>query len=215
MTASACLIVDSPDQFTTAILQHFQGEVMFEHPFRIRQSLVAAAFCLFTVVGNAAPSLEQLALGKELAEVLQVRAMFNTYLKECTSTSSQVFSAKFAFDQSPGSFGGLTPQSAYWPEVEATYQQFQIATCSYISAEKFLMFYGEELAARNTEEDLRAAIAFNSSPAGRRLQASVLATNDVFQKYAQEQMAAAYAAANAPFQAAISALIRKYRREPR
>ena len=77
------------------------------------------------------------------------------------------------------------------------------------------MFYGEELAARNTEEDLRAAIAFNSSPAGRRLQASVLATNDVFQKYAQEQMAAAYAAANAPFQAAISALIRKYRREPR
>ena len=181
----------------------------------MRHSLVATILYLFAATVNAAPSATQLALGQELAELLHVRALFNSYLKECTSAASPTFSAKLAFNTSPGSFGGLSPQSAYWPEVEVIYRQFQVATCSYISAEKFLSFYAEELAARNTEEDLRAAIAFNSSPAGRRLQASVLATNEVFQKYAQEQIGAAYAAANGPYQAAIRALVQRYRQDPK
>ena len=164
---------------------------------------------------SAQPAPDKVALAEQLVQLLRVSDSFAAYLKECANPEGSSFDPKTEFRSNPGSFGGVSPQSAYWSEVEAIYARFQATACAYATPEKFARFYVEQFAERMSEEDMRASIAFNSSPAGRRLQSAVLAANNEFQPFANKLMFKAYESARDQFRLELRAVLARYRKEPR
>jgi hypothetical protein len=132
---------------------------------------------LFSMAANAQSSPAKLALAKELTALLQFDSMFDAYLTQCSQPKDSSFDPKAEFRSSPGSFGGVSPQSAYWPEVEAIYGRFRTTACAYATPEKFADYFSEQFAERISEDDLRTSLTFYSSPAGRRLQGATIAAN--------------------------------------
>ena len=177
---------------------------------------LALLLALFLTCTAQAQSVDaRVKLSGKLVELMQIRPMFDAYLKQCNEPEGSPFDPKIEFKASPGSFGGVSPQSAYWPEVEAIYSRFRATACAYATADKFAAHYSQELAQRSSEADLQAAIAYFSSPAGKRMQDVAVQVNESFQKFAQELMLQAYGTAREEYEADIRLLLRKYKREPR
>lgn len=161
------------------------------------------------------PTAERLALAEELVRLLRVEKSVAAYLEQCAKPEGSPFDPMVAFRSDPGSFGGISPQSSYWPEVKAAYTRFQTTACSYATPEKLTRHYVEKLATDVSEEDLRAVIAFNRAGPGLRVQDAVLAANASFQPFAAKLMSEAYERATKDFQQQLRELVRKYRRDPK
>jgi Uncharacterized protein conserved in bacteria (DUF2059) len=182
----------------------------------MRKSLLVILLALASLTLHAEPTTKQLELGRKLADLLRTQSMFEAYLKQCVASGdANVFDPKTAFRIDPGAFGGVSPQSAYWPEVETIYREYQSETCAYLTPGAFQSFYGRKYAEYATEADLQAAVEFYSSPAGARLQESSVRINEAFQGYAQELIGNASRSAYTKIGAKLKELMRKYRAEPR
>jgi hypothetical protein len=173
------------------------------------------SFCLLSSAALAQPSPVKTDLARELTRLLRFEGMFETYLKACVEPEGTPFDPKPEFIANPGSFGGLSPQSAYWPEVVQIYRRFQAKACGYATPEKFSAFFSERFATTLSEADLRAAIAFHSSPVGKRIGDATLAVNQDFQAFANKLMLEAYEVARSDYQRDIRVLIEKYKNEPK
>jgi hypothetical protein len=68
-----------------------------------------------------------------------------------------------AYRERPGDFYGISPQSAYWPEVERAWQASHASRCAESPAAILARSYAEHLSVA----ELRAVIAFQDSPSGR------------------------------------------------
>jgi hypothetical protein len=141
--------------------------------------------------------------------------MVDAVVKQCNEPDGSSTEAKTLFTSNPGSFGGISPQSVYWPEVESIYVEYRSGTCTYLNVDSFLAYYAGVLSNKNTEEDLRAALRFYSSPAGKRFQESIVFASVAFQEYASESIKKSVKEANEKYQMAMRDLIRKYKKEPR
>lgn len=178
------------------------------------RSLLFILLALSSLTLHAEPTARQLELGQKLAGLLRTQSMFEAYLKQCVaSDGGGVFDPKTTFRTDPGAFGGVSPQSAYWPEVEAIYREYQSETCAYLTPEAVQSFYGRKYAEYTTEADLEAAVEFYSSPVGARLQESSVRINEAFQGYAQELLGIAYRSA-AKVSTKLKELALKYRAKP-
>lgn len=156
-----------------------------------------------------------LELGAQLADVMRMRDMVDAVIKQCSDPQGSSFDAQAAFTSSPGSFGGISPQSSYWQEVEAIYAEYRRGACAYLTADGFLAYYAGVLAEKNSEEDLRIALQFYSSPAGKRFRDSLVFASVAFQDYTGESIRQATASAAENYQSSMRAVIRKYKKDPR
>lgn len=181
----------------------------------MRTLLISALLAIAALPAAAEKTPATLALSAQLTESMGVRTMVDAMLKQCSDPEGSSFDAKTAFTTSPGSFGGLSPQSAYWSEVEAVYADYRAGTCAFLTVEGFMTYYAGVLADKNTEEDLQAALRFYASPAGKRFQDSVVIASVAFQDFASDSVKKATTDASERYQAAMRVLIRKYKREPR
>jgi hypothetical protein len=179
----------------------------------IRLLLLVALFAPVLAYGQ--PQQERLTAAKQLARLLQLDRLFQTYLAACESPENTPFDPRLAFKSDPGGFGGISPQSAYWPDVERIYASYRATACAYATSEKYAQYFEEQYARRLSLEDLRAAIAFYSSPTGKRLQDAVVAADHDFQSYASKLMLEAYEIANTQYQRDIRDLQRRYRASPK
>lgn len=163
----------------------------------------------------AQPSPDKLALAEELVRLLRVEQSVAGYLEQCAKPEGSPFDPMVSFRSDPGSFGGISPQSAYWPEVKAVYARFQTTACAYATPERLTRHFVEKLATDVSENDLRVVISFNRSGPGMRVQDAVLAANSSFQPFATKLMYEAYEIATKDFQQQLRELARKYRRDPK
>ncbi|WLI90007.1 DUF2059 domain-containing protein [Massilia sp. R2A-15] len=72
----------------------------------------------------------------------------------------------------PGDFSGISPQSAYWPEVERIWREFYAAQCAEAPIDFGTRLVIKNYAARMSVQELRDAVAFFSSPSGRSMRAA-------------------------------------------
>lgn len=179
------------------------------------RTLIALLIAILSTGANAQVADGRFRLASQLVELMQVRVMFDAYLKQCDEPAGSSFDPKSEFKAAPASFGGISPQSAYWPEVEAIYSRFRVKACAFATADKFSAYFADQIAKETSETDLRAAIAFYSSPTGKRLQATWLKVNASFQKFSAELMGQAYELARDDYLTEIRELIRRYRAEPK
>jgi len=187
------------------------------HRFRLVGCLAAAVFALSA---NAQPandspaSLERrTALSMQLLELVGYRAILGESGKQCTqSTPSE---ARKAFTNSPGSFGGLSPQSAYWPEVERIYIKYEKTKCAAFANGDLFRSFAQSYARDLSEADLSAAIAFHSSDAGKRIQRANIDASSSLAKEMTRQMNLVDDEATTAFRLELRALIGKYREDPK
>jgi len=176
---------------------------------------VALAVTFATMVCNlaAAPSVplathedarRLLGLMKFDAQIDEARRQCNDMVKTITPES--------VYETNPAQFGGITPQSRFWPSIVNAFQQFYFDACTYIDKDVFLDAAAASYAASLSREDLAAAIDFYSSPAGKRLADAQAAGAVAFQREAAKRMATTYQQANAEFSSRIAELIRGSRK---
>lgn len=181
---------------------------------RMKRAITLCTLLVACAVAAQSPS-SKAELAAHLTKLLRFEGMFETYLKACTRPEGSPFDPKPEFESNPGGFGGISPQSAYWPEIEAIYTRFRNKTCAYATPEKFAAFFSERFAERLSAEDLHAAIAFHSSPVGRRIADATYGADQEFQSFANALMLESYEVARGDFQRDIRALLRKYKAEPK
>lgn len=123
--------------------------------------LMLSSFCV-----AAAEDDERAVLAHRLVEAMGIEARFAEQVDGCIP-SKEIMATRIAaaYRERPGDFYGISPQSAYWPEVEQAWHAYYAANCAAAgkpSEEIFVRTY----AARMSLAELRDAITFYGSPAG-------------------------------------------------
>lgn len=177
--------------------------------------LILLASIVFSASCYAQSSPTKLALAEQLTKLLHFDSLFKAYLADCARPEGPRDAATATYQATPEIFGGISPKSAYWPEVEAIYSRYHRKTCEYFSAEKFTNYFVEQFAERAGEDDLRASVAFYSTPAGKRIQSITLEVNIAFNDYVAQLGRKSGADAQAEFQREIRALEKRYQEAPK
>ena len=184
--------------------------------FTKRIASVCFAFSIFSSLSaHAEDQTRKVALATELTELMQVRRIATEYLANCTRQEGSYLDPKRIFTADPGLFGGVSPQSAYWPEVVELYGKYQAKACAAVSAERYATFFTEQYVAKLSEADLEATVAFFSSAAGRRYNSASAETNLAFQAYLNKEMAIVVGDAFKAVQEDMRVILRKYKMDPK
>ena len=112
----------------------------------------------------------------------------------------------------PGTFGGISPQSAYWPEMEELHYQYHSATC--VDSVAMQSSFAVALARVISVADAEAALAFYSSPAGKNVMTGMRIAGKDMSKHGAATSEVRKAADEA-YTSAYRELLAKYKREPK
>jgi hypothetical protein len=175
-------------------------------------AILLSLLCFPVLADDAA---ERARLAQRLADLLAIRAQYNQAGAACRRPDADLEKELLGvYAAGPADCGGISPQSAYWPEVRAIYRQFTDTACATICGEQLEPVLIQSFAANMSLADLRAAVAFSASPAGRTLQAATKkvfreATDHLYHGAAADQQAAA-----ATLRRSILILKNKYQAHP-
>jgi hypothetical protein len=175
---------------------------------------IALCCWLFCAHACADAATEKLALAERLTKLTGTEAVYQSYFDECGSKTVALDMAAVGYREHPEAFGGLSPDSAYWKEVEAIYSRYHGAMCGDTSARSIAQLFTSQYVAQMSNSELRAAIDFYSSPAGQLLVKVDMQTNGKVQEKLASLEHAVRAAAEDQYQRDIAALIKKFQSDP-
>ena len=170
---------------------------------------VAASKNAFAVTDS-----EKRALAARLVSMLQFDRMAADSVKECASHDNAAADAFVSYRDHPDSFGGISPESPYWPQVRTAYEKYRATLCSYAAPDVMVEFFTSEFAKRASAEDLRASIAFYASSSGKRIQQMTVDANEMFQSFESKLMRQVRDQAEQQYQRDMQALIETFRSDP-
>jgi hypothetical protein len=85
-----------------------------------------------------------------------------------------------AYRASPGEFHGISPQSAYWPDVEQAWHAYYVDRCAAQGDDSPAAIVARRYAANLSTAELREVLAFQESPSGRAfIEATRIARQDL------------------------------------
>lgn len=112
---------------------------------------------------------EKMALATQLAKLQRMDAMQDAVVVLCQKNiASAQLDPVAILANNPSAFGGITPTSAYWPELKASYRAYQDLLCDPPDTEALNSATAQGYADNGSIETLRAAVDFFSSPAGQQ-----------------------------------------------
>jgi hypothetical protein len=156
------------------------------------------------------------ALAQRLADLLEIRAQYEFFREKCAQSDADLEKVLLELHaKHPADFGGISPQSAYWPEVRQIYREYFEEGCSHASGAKMEPLFVKNYAATMTLAELNAAVTFYSSPAGQGVQA---ASRKVFKEVAEVVYGGAIEkqeVATLTFQQSMLILRNKYKAKPK
>lgn len=175
-----------------------------------------ASLLLLGLLSSATASLnnDSEILAEQLAGLIGTKKMFVAYLKEC-STAHIAYDPQHVFNNNPGHFGGISPQSAYWPEVVAVFSEYQQRMCNYLTPEDFALYFAEHYRQTLSVEELKAAVTFFSSTPGKKFSLANQSTNSDFQKFASKKMQDIYKSTFPEINEKVLEIIQKYKKMPK
>jgi hypothetical protein len=178
-------------------------------------SATIASLLLVSLHSWAQQPDERRVLATELVALVDYTAMYGEALKQCVNPDGYKADALAQFQADPRAFGGVSPQSAYWPEAEMVFAKYRETMCRYLEPGALARFMAEQYARRMSVDELRSSIAFFSSPSGKRYQQATLGASNEFQVFAQKKMQELQLKAYEAIAADLDALGKKYRRDPK
>lgn len=120
-----------------------------------------------------------------------------------------------AYRANPADFHGISPQSAYWKDVELAWHDYYVDRCAAQNSESSAAIIARSYVESLSTDDLRKLVAFQESPTGR---AFIAATERARKEVERAQAAPAQADtddASARFRETMLRLKAKYERAPK
>ncbi len=178
------------------------------------RQLLALILAFASCASLAADDPKQ-AAARRLVDLLQIDGIYDDSLAACTGMTDMAGVARKSFDANPKVFDGLSPQSAYWPEVEALYRSYRAETCGANRAQAAREIYVKVFAQRLSQIELERAAAAMATPEGQALQAASREASrrvSVLEAVGQER---AVAAAAQRFRDKMQELSARFKADPR
>lgn len=171
---------------------------------------------LLACSGAHAQEAEKLEISRQIVVLLALDQQFDAQIAECTAVpENAVLNPLFEFRRNPGHFSGVSPQSAYWGEVEAAYAKYRETICGYMTRPEFIEYSAKSYASRATLEQLRAAVRFYDSADGRAFLKANAAVGVAMQRDLLARMREATARADPIVRAELDRIAHQYRRNPK
>lgn len=177
-----------------------------------RIALLCLSLCIPVGAGAAD---NKAALARQLVEVIQYKRMAADVNQQCGILEGTARDPVRIFESNPNVFGGVSPKSAYWPEIVASYKRYMTKLCTAQSAENMASFYAREFERGMSLDDLKTLVAFYSSPAGKRFSSINMGAMGGYMKFLEKTMAEVSATAMKDAQADMDAIVARYRKNPR
>lgn len=133
-----------------------------------------AAACFFPLTASAADTER---LVRQFVELQQFERQYEDIYSKCLAGAKAAPPESFLVAE-PDKFYGIRPGSKCWPKVVEAYETFNISICSTPTKQEFLDALARSYAAKLTPAQLRKAIAFYSTDAGRKLIAAHTAASE-------------------------------------
>jgi len=149
-------------------------------------------------------------LARQLTKLMQVKRVASVFLSKCTTLDGSYLDPKRIYASDPNYFGGVSPQSTYWPEIVATYTKYQAKACHAVTADDYVNFYAREYEKTMTENELRATVKFFSSSSGRHYNSASIAAGTALQSFMVDKMSVAVKAALKDAQTEMGSISAKY-----
>lgn len=180
----------------------------------MRLIFASIAFSVATVAHAAEPSPKP-DPAKQLAQLVLRSQEGEAAAKENACPPDRTaFSEKMKRDymNMSMSFGGISPQSYYWPEIEELFYQFRSAQCPNLKSP--VDTFAESVSKEMSKAEIDAAIAFYGSAEGKRVLAGVAKAQQAVQG-AMMQRSAQGDAASVAYREGLRDLIARYKADPR
>jgi hypothetical protein len=159
---------------------------MYDHALRCVLLLAAVSL---PVSGSAqTPSETSAQLAQQLVRLLRYDKQMEAYRHSCVNTAKSV-SPESLVKENPRKFGGVIPESRYWPKIVEAYEQYYRELCARPTVDEFVTAMATVYARDMSIDDLRAAIQFYSTPSGQRLTESHRKTSAVISALVSEAQA--------------------------
>jgi hypothetical protein len=180
----------------------------------MRLILASIALCVATVAQAADPAAkpdpaQQLAKLVLRSQEGEAAAKENACPPDRTAFSEKL---KRDYMNMALSFGGISPQSYYWPDIEELFYQFRSAQCP--DTKSPVDIFAETVSKEMSKADIDAAIVFYGSVEGRRVLAGVAKAQQAV-RGAMFERSALSDAAGVAHREGLRALIARYKADPR
>lgn len=164
---------------------------------------------------HAVQSSPKQQLAMQLTQLMQIKRIATVFLSKCTLLDGSYLDPKRIYASDQSYFGGVSPQSKYWPEIVATYAKYQAKACHSVTADDYVNFYAREYEKAMTENELRATVKFFSSPSGHRYNTASIAAGSALQAFMVGKMTVAVEAALKGAQAEVGSIAVRYSKDQR
>jgi hypothetical protein len=153
-------------------------------------------------------------LAKRMVKLMRISDTYVEINSQCAGEKSAIAADLLEVYRSrPADFGGISPESNYWPEVERIYYRYRGAGCMAASPETIEAIYTAVYSKYMSVADLEKVIAFYETPAGARMQEAGRQLGRELATYVYAATDAATNAAPAQFKRDIADLIARYKSE--
>lgn len=178
------------------------------------RALLALILSLASCAGFAADDPTP-AAARRLVELLQIDSIYEDAQGACTDVTDAATDARKAYEANPLAFAGLSPRSAYWPEVEALYLRYRKDACGANTARDAKEIYVKVFAQRLSPGELERAAAHMATPEGQALQAASREAARMLSAHQAAGQERATAAAVLRFRERMQELAARFRADPR
>lgn len=160
---------------------------------------------------------ERTVLAAKLIELMRVKSAEIPGSPEQCNPSAEVLTKRLTetYSKSPGNFSGISPQSAYWPEVERIWREFYAAQCAEAAYDNPMVTMTTTYATQMSAQELRDAVGFWSSDSGRAMQSANERMSREFQAAAGKAAVREPSKAALAYRLAMRQLKAKYEADPR
>lgn len=167
----------------------------------------------FVCIGACAePPTAALKLAREVVKRLNVKALYDETLAECVKEGDKSDATEL-FESDPAPFGGLSPKSAYWPEVEGVFRRQTLRVCQAFTTDDYAEALARQLAGRLPAKGVTPKSDLET--ATRALQESIVEALPEVLDSAQQSMDATREKYTELMVAELTALVERYKREPK
>lgn len=178
------------------------------------RSLLALVLALSSCVSLAADDPKQ-AVARRLVELLQVEETYRDAATACRDVIDIAGETRKSWEANRERFGVLSPESAYWPEVEALYGRYREEVCNANRVQVAKEIYVQVFARRLSQAELERALAELETPEGKAMQAASREAARLLGRYQPTEQQQAIAAAAQRFREHMADLRARIAAQPR
>lgn len=154
-------------------------------------------------------------LSVRLATLLDQGGTWQRFQAECMLPTGTLFDPDVIYRSQPSYFGGISPKSVYWPRIRQIYRGYQSSVCTAISPSVVDDTVALQLNSALSEDDIRVAIAFYSTDAGRRISQASGQANDQVRKVLSDAVRQLSSTAYVSTTKALTGIAQEFQKNPR